>query len=95
MRINLVSAQKATPQIVTVKISPNFSTAVKGVHFDLLDESVTIPANSNFGIARWVIRNPGAPAVPNTTVQVIFELAGNSEVQVSENFKYVGWLITQ
>jgi hypothetical protein len=95
MRINLVSAQKATAQVVTVKISPNFSTAVKGVHFDLLDETVTIPANSNFGIARWVTRNPGAPLVSGTTVQVVFELSGNAEIQVSENFKYVGWLITQ
>jgi len=95
MRINLVSAQKSTPQIVTVSVAPNFSTAVAGVHYDLLDAAVTIPANSNFGFARWVIRNPGAPAVPGTVAQVVFLLGGNADVKVSENFKYVGWLITQ
>ncbi len=95
MRINLVGAQKSTPQTVTVKVSSNFSTAVPGTHFDLLDTQVIIPANSSFGFARWVIRNPGAPLVAGTFVQVVFELIGNSELQVSENFKYVGWLIQQ
>jgi len=95
MRINLVSAPKSTPQLVTVSVAPNFSTAVAGVHYDLLDAAVTIPANSNFGFARWVIRNPGAPSVIGTVAQVVFLLGGNADVKVSENFKYVGWLITQ
>jgi|APDOM4702015248_1054824.scaffolds.fasta_scaffold53124_2 hypothetical protein len=95
MRINLVGAPKTTAQTVSVKVSSNFSTAVPGVHFDLIDTQVTIPANSNFGFARWVIRNPGPPAVTGTSVQAVFELSGNSEVLASENFKYVGWLIAQ
>ena len=95
MRINLVGAQKSTPQTVTVRVSSNFSTAVPGTHFDLLDTQIIIPANSSFGFARWVIRNPGPPVVAGTTVQVVFELIGNSEIQASENFKYVGWLISQ
>lgn len=95
MRINLVGALKSTPQTVTVKVSTNFSTAVPGTHFDLLDTQVTIPANSSFGFARWVIRNPGAPLVAGTSVQVVFELIGNSEIKASENYKYVGWLIQQ
>jgi hypothetical protein len=95
MRVNLVGAQKSSPQVVTVKLAPNFSTAVAGTHFDLLDTQVTIPANSSFGFARWVIRNPGPPAVTLTAVQVVFELVGNSDVKASENFKYVGWLIQQ
>lgn len=95
MRINLVGAQKSTAQTLTVRVASNFSTAVPGTHFDLIDTQVTIPANSSFGFARWVIRNPGPPAVTGTSVQAVFELVGNSEVQASENFKYVGWLISQ
>lgn len=95
MRINLVGAQRSSATIVTVKVSSNFSTAVPGTHFDLLDTQVTIPANSSFGIARWVIRNPGSPLVPGTSVQAVFELGGTADVKASENFKYVGWLILQ
>ncbi|MBY0476411.1 MAG: DUF4843 domain-containing protein [Chitinophagaceae bacterium] len=95
MRVNLVGKQRSTPQIFPVKISANFTTAVQGVHFDLIDNQVTIPANSSFGFARWVIRNPGPPTVSGTIVQAVFEISGNNEVRVSENFKYVGWLISQ
>ena len=95
MRINLVGAQRSSATTVSVKVEPNFSTAVAGVHFDLLDTQVTIPANSSFGFARWVIRNPGAPVVPNTSVQVVFELTGTADAKASENFKYLGWLISQ
>lgn len=95
MRINLVGAQRSTPTVVTVRVANNFSTAVAGTHFSLLDTQVTIPANSSFGIARWVIRNPGAPVVSGTSVQAVFELVGTSDVPASENFKYVGWLIAQ
>ena len=95
MRINLVGAQKSSPTTVIIKVSANFSTAVLGTHFDLLDTQVIIPSNSSFGFARWVIRNPGAPLVPNTSVQAVFELIGTGDVKASENFKYVGWLIAQ
>ena len=95
MRINVVGPQSSTPQVVNVRVASNFSTAVAGVHFDLLDTQVTIPANSSFGVARWVVRNPGAPAVAGTSVLAVFELTGNSTFKPSENFKYLGWLIAQ
>lgn len=95
MRINVVGPQSSTPQVVNVRVAGNFSTATPGVHFDLLDTQVTIPANSSFGIARWVIRNPGVPAVPGTSVLAVFELTGNAQFSPSTNFKYLGWLITQ
>jgi hypothetical protein len=96
MRINLVGAQQSTPQTVALKVSSTYTTAVAGTHFDLIDTQVIIPANSSFGIARWVIRNPGVPPVGSpTTVQVVFELLGNATLAPSENFKYVGWTITQ
>jgi hypothetical protein len=96
MRINLVGPQRTSAETVTVRVSSTFTTAIEGTHFDLLDKTVTIPANSSFGIARWVIRNPGAPPAGSpTTVQVIFELVGNESLRPSENFKYVGWTIAQ
>jgi hypothetical protein len=95
MRINVVGPQSSTAQVVNVKVATNFSTAVSGVHFDLLDTQVTIPANTSFGVARWVIRNPGPPAVAGTSVLAVFELTGNGTFKPSENFKYLGWLIAQ
>jgi hypothetical protein len=95
MRINVVGPQSSTPQIINVRVASNYSTATPGVHFDLLDTQVTIPANTSFGIARWVIRNPGAPVVPGSSVLAVFELTGNDQFKPSENFKYLGWLISQ
>ena len=96
MRINLVGAQRTTAETVTLKVSTTFSTAIEGTHFDLIDKTVTIPAQSSFAIARWVVRNPGAPAIgAPATVQVVFELQGNESLKPSENFKYLGWTISQ
>jgi hypothetical protein len=95
IRINVVGPQSSTAQVVGVRVASNFSTAAAGVHFDLLDTQVTIPANSSFGVARWVVRNPGPPAVAGTQVLAVFELTGNAAFKPSENFKYLGWLIAQ
>jgi hypothetical protein len=95
MRINVVGPQSSSPQVINVRVASNFSTATPGVHFDLLDTQVTIPANSSFGVARWVVRNPGPPAVAGTSVLAVFELVGNDTFKPSENFKYLGWLIAQ
>ena len=95
MRINVVGPQSSTPQVINVRVASNFSTATPGVHFDLLDTQVTIPANSSFGVARWVVRNPGPPTVAGTSVLAVFELVGNDSFKPSENFKYLGWLIAQ
>jgi hypothetical protein len=95
MRINLVGALRSAPLTVTVRVANNFSTGIAGTHFSLVDQQVTIPANSSFGIARWAIRNPGAPVVAGTSVSAVFELVGTAEVPASENFKYLGWLISQ
>jgi hypothetical protein len=95
MRINLVGALRSAPLTVTIKVANNFSTGIAGTHFTLVDQQVTIPANSSFGIARWAIRNPGAPIVATTSVSAVFELVGTADVPASENFKYLGWLISQ
>jgi|GEM_PF-1943408 len=95
-RVNLVGAQRDRAQTFGVRVEPNFSTAVAGVHYDLLDNSVTIPANSSFGFVRFVIRDAGAvPAGSPNAVNLVLELFGNNDVAVSGNYRYVGWTIAQ
>ncbi|GAB4093871.1 DUF4843 domain-containing protein [Flaviaesturariibacter terrae] len=94
MRVNLVGPQMDHAQTFSVGVEPNFSTAVEGTHFMLLDRTFTIPANSSFGYVRWRVLNPGAfvaGSIP--TVNVVFKLNGNSEVAASENYQYIGWNI--
>lgn len=99
MRVNLVSALKPNAETFNVFVDNTFTTATSGAlgapgaHFQLVDNTVTVPAGSSFGIVRWVVRNPGA--TNNIPVTVVFRLAGNSSVPVSQNFQYVGWSIAQ
>ncbi|MCY7292033.1 MAG: DUF4843 domain-containing protein [Ferruginibacter sp.] len=99
MRINLVSKKQPTAQNFEVRVAPTYTTALEGttngtgVHFQLLDRTVTIPANSSFGFCRWVVRNPGV--TNNLPVTVVFQLLGNGQTKVNENYQYIGWSIDQ
>ena len=99
MRINLVGKQQPSAQNFDIIVAPTFTTAVEGTtnnsgaHFQLIDRTVTIPANSSFGFCRWVVRNPGV--TNNLPVSVVFQLKGNSQTKVNENFQYIGWSIDQ
>jgi hypothetical protein len=99
MRINLVGKQQTTAQTFEMSVAPTFTTALEGttngsgVHFQLLDRTVTIPANSSFGFCRWVVRNPGV--TNNLPVTVVFQLKGNAQTKVNENYQYIGWSIDQ
>jgi len=99
MRINLVGPQMSSAQTFQMRVAQEFTTAKEGsattpgAHFELIDKTVTIPANQSYGFARWVVRNPGP--TNNLPVTVVFQLVGNSAVPVSENFQYIGWSINQ
>ena len=99
MRINLVGKQQPTPQNFDVSVAPTYTTAIEGatnnsgVHFQLIDRTVTIPANSSFGFCRWVVRNPGL--TNNLPVLVVFQLKGNTQTKVNENYQYIAWEINQ
>ena len=99
MRINLVGKQQPTAQNFEVTVASTFTTALEGatnnsgVHFQLIDRTVIIPANSSFGFCRWVVRNPGV--TNNLPVTVVFQLKGNSQTKVNENYQYIGWSIDQ
>lgn len=93
MRVNLVGRQLSTAQTFQLGVASSFTTAVQGVHFALVDNSVTIPANSSFGFYRWRVLNPGPTnGIP---VNLVFQLRGNGSIPVSENFQYIGWQISQ
>lgn len=99
MRINLVGKQQSVAQNFEVSVASAFTTALEGttngtgVHFQLIDRTVTIPANSSFGYCRWVVRNPGV--TNNLPVTVVFQLKGNAQTKVNENYQYIGWSIDQ
>lgn len=99
MRINLVGKQQPTAQSFEVTVAPTFTTGIEGAtnnsgaHFQLIDRTVVIPANSSFGFCRWVVRNPGV--TNNIPVTVVFQLKGNSQTKVNENYQYIGWSIDQ
>ena len=99
MRINLVGKQQPTAQNFEVRVASTYTTAIEGttngtgVHFQLLDRTVTIPANSSFGFCRWVVRNPGV--TNNIPVTVVFQLLGNEQTKVNQNYQYIGWSIDQ
>ncbi len=99
MRINLTGPQLSTPQTFEMRVDPTYTTAVEGgagalgAHFQLIDRTVTIPANSSFGFCRWVVRNPGPSN--NLPVTVCYRLVGNAQIKVAENYQYIGWSISQ
>jgi hypothetical protein len=93
MRVNLVGRQLSTAQTFSMGVASAFTTAVQGVHFALVDNSVTIPANSSFGFFRWRVLNPGP--TNGIAVNLVFQLRGNGSIPVSENFQYLGWQIGQ
>ncbi len=95
MRVNLVGRPAAAQQVLPVRPNANFSTAIEGTHYQLLDRTCVIPKDSSFGYVRWQVLNPGTPAPGTPAVRVVFELQGNNDIKPSENFKYLGWNIAQ
>ncbi|MFN4285239.1 MAG: hypothetical protein ACK4E8_04660 [Lacibacter sp.] len=95
LRVNLVGRPRTTDLQIPVVVNTTYTTAVSGVHFQLLDNVCTIPRDSSFGYVRWRILNPGPPAPGQTNPRVIFELKGSGDVKPSENFKMIGWNLIQ
>jgi hypothetical protein len=92
IRVNLVGPQRTTATEVTYKVLPN-STAVAGTHYVALPGTVTIPANSSFGDIQLQLLST-APTPP-TSVDLILELTGGSNVNVNPNYNRVGLRIAQ
>ncbi|HEX4958806.1 MAG TPA: DUF4843 domain-containing protein [Lacibacter sp.] len=91
-RVNLVGAQRSTDQTLSYRVVPAESTATSGVHFTT-SGTFTIPANSSFGEITVNVVNPGTSS--STPVILVLELVGNSDLQPSQNFKFLGMSISQ
>ncbi len=90
-RVNLVSAQKSEDQSISVSVVAEKSTAISGTHFTI-PSTITIPANSSFGILTVAVINPGATS---GSVDLVVQLDGNSTIKPSENYKQIGIRIAQ
>lgn len=90
-RVNLVSAQFDTDQVLNVSVVTDGTTAVAGTHYTV-PTTVTIPANSSFGEVTVTVLNPGASSGSR---DLILQIDGNDTVKPNENFKRLGIRIAQ
>jgi len=89
LKINLVGAQQTEDITIGVEVAPggdaSGTTAVAGVHYDLLTPTVVIPAGKSYGFLKYrVIDDNVDPAAP---VAVRFNLTTTTKGRFSENFK--------
>lgn len=89
LKINLVGPQQNEDITVGVSVAPggdaSGTTAVAGVHYDLLSPTVVIPAGKSYGFLKYrVIDDNIDPAAP---VAVRFNLTSTTKGRLSENFK--------
>lgn len=90
-RVNLVSAQLSSDQVLNISVVTGNTTAISGTHYTL-PATVTIPANSSFAEVPVTVLNPG----PSTgSVDLVLQIDGNDVVKPSENFKQLGIRIAQ
>jgi len=91
LKINLVAAPQKEDITVTYELAPagetSGTTAVQGVHFRLLGNSVTIPAGSNFAYIKFEVNDDILPLVPAQFVAIRINLTSTSKGRLSENYK--------
>lgn len=101
-RVNLITAQMSTAQIIKYRIvdtekdattgaNVTVTTAQSGVHYNT-SGTFTIPANSSFGEVSIDVLNPGATT---GTRDIVIELLGNDQVKPSVNYSKLGLRISQ
>jgi len=84
VRLNLVGQQLSEPVTILVGVDPE-STAIAGVHYRLVDNEVTIPANSSFVDMPLEILtgNLGTEESPNLTLTILD--AGDMKISTNYN----------
>ncbi|WP_222852072.1 DUF4843 domain-containing protein [Cyclobacterium plantarum] len=84
VRVNLVGRQLSEPVNILVGVDPE-STAIAGVHYRLVNDEVTIPANSSFvDIPLEILTgNLGAEEMPDLTLTILD--AGNTKISTNYN----------
>ncbi|HYF32852.1 MAG TPA: DUF4843 domain-containing protein [Chitinophagaceae bacterium] len=94
IRINLVGPQRTTDTEITYQVLAANTTAVAGTHYTALPGKVIIPANSSFGdIDLQILPTAGTP--PPSSVDLVLELTGGTNVTVSPNYNRIGLRIAQ
>jgi hypothetical protein len=109
-RVNLVGPQRTTDTVIKYAVVPGETfqtknattgaiiidgkTAVQGTHFTTTG-TLTIPANSNFGILEVNILNPGTAL--DTERLIVLELEGNetAKLPANPNYRRIGILIAK
>ena len=91
LKINLVAAPQKEDITVTYELAPageaSGTTAVQGVHFRLLGNTVTIPAGRNFGYIKFEVNDDILPTVLSEFVAIRINLTSTSKGRLSENYK--------
>ncbi|KOY87597.1 hypothetical protein AD998_16975 [bacterium 336/3] len=89
LKINLVGPQQKEDITIAVEVGAGAdvsgTTAVAGVHYQLLTPTVVIPAGQSFGFLRFRVFDDNVdPALP---VAVRFNLTSTTKGRLSENYK--------
>ncbi|NJO92804.1 MAG: hypothetical protein HC831_30435 [Chloroflexia bacterium] len=97
-RVNLVGPQQITPQTILYRVDPVRTTAVEGLHYELLNKvgdngSFAIPANRSFADCGFRVLQ--APLVSGASVNITLELLGTTDgiIRPSENYKRLTYRI--
>jgi hypothetical protein len=77
--------------VLNISVVGDKTTAVSGTHYTV-PATVTIPANTSYGILPVTVLNPGATS---GSVDLVLQIDGNETVKPSENFKKLGIRIAQ
>ncbi|NGF55205.1 hypothetical protein G5B00_01655 [Parapedobacter sp. SGR-10] len=85
-RVNMFGEQSAVPQQIAYRIVDEQSTAVEGQDFRFVTgNSLTVSPHSSFGYLQVEV----LPTIAGSKLLVV-ELLGNSEVEVSPNYRMIG-----
>jgi len=83
LTVQLIGAQTGSDR--TAGVAVGSTDATEGVHFELLNSEVVIPANSNHGTVE--IRILADQIADGDGYSVVLELQEGPELEVAENFK--------
>jgi hypothetical protein len=83
LQVNLVGAAQTTPVTVTVEVDPT-STAVKGVHYSLASNTITIPAGQVIGQLPVTVLTGNIQ--PTETPNLVLKITSANGAKVSVNY---------
>jgi hypothetical protein len=85
LQVNLVAAQRSIDEVISYRVVPEGTTAQEGTDFEV-SGTLIIPANESTGNLEVEIINSG---VSGESIDILFELEGNENIQANPNYKQV------